>query len=196
MNIRLVASRLMVIAAVSVAIFTEHLWAENGVGERALASAGFLCLLAGCIGRIWCAVHIAGRKNNTLVTEGPFSIMRNPLYFFTSIAMVGAGLSFDSLTLAALFAVVFFMTHWRTILLEETNLRAIFGTAFDAYQAAVPRFFPNPRLYKPATTITISAPAFMRAMTEAALIPLAFLGGQGVVALHHAGVLPTLIKLY
>ena len=183
MNIRLVASRLMVIAAVSVAIFTEHLWAENGVGERALASAGFLCLLAGCIGRIWCAVHIAGRKNNTLVTEGPFSIMRNPLYFFTSIAMVGAGLSFDSLTLAALFAVVFFMTHWRTIL-------------FDAYQAAVPRFFPNPRLYQPATTITISAPAFMRAMTEAALIPLAFLGGQGVVALHQAGVLPTLIKLY
>ncbi len=196
MNIRLVASRLLVVAAVVVAVFTENRWPEHSIAQSALAAAGFVCLLTGCIGRIWCAAHIAGRKNSALVMEGPFSIMRNPLYFFTSIAMVGAGLSFDSLTLGALFALVFFLTHWRTILLEEIALRGFFGSAFDAYQAAVPRFFPNPRLYQPATTLTLNAPAFMRAMTEAALIPLAFLGGQLIVALHHAGVLPGLIKLY
>ncbi|MEY5031539.1 MAG: hypothetical protein RL354_570 [Planctomycetota bacterium] len=196
MNVRLVASRASVVVVVGLALFTKHKWSEPGIADGALAAVGYTLLIAGALGRIWCAVHIAGRKNRELVVEGPFSIMRNPLYFFSMLAFVGAGLSFESITLAIAFGVVFFLTHWRTILLEERNLRGIFGPAYDEYLARVPRFLPNPRLYVPAGVVTLSVPVFMRALLEAGLIPLAFLGAQAVEAGHESGVLPAVLSLY
>jgi protein-S-isoprenylcysteine O-methyltransferase Ste14 len=196
MNVRLVASRASVVVVVAVAVFSKHAWSEHGVTDAALAAVGYGLLIAGALGRIWCAVHIAGRKNRELVTEGPFSIMRNPLSFFSMLAFVGAGLSFESITLAIAFGAVFFVTHWRTILLEERNLRAIFGPAYDEYIARVPRFLPRPRLYVPATVVTLSVPVFLRSLFEAGLIPLAFLGAQAVEAGHQSGVLPVLLSLY
>jgi|LauGreDrversion4_2_1035121.scaffolds.fasta_scaffold28583_3 protein-S-isoprenylcysteine O-methyltransferase Ste14 len=196
MNVRLVASRASVVVVVGLALFTKHKWSEQGLADGALSAVGYTLLIAGALGRIWCAVHIAGRKNRELVVEGPFSIMRNPLYFFSMLAFVGAGLSFESITLAIAFGVVFFLTHWRTILLEERNLRGIFGPAYDEYLARVPRFLPNPRLYVPAGVVTLSVPVFMRALLEAGLIPLAFLGAQAVEAGHESGVLPAVLSLY
>jgi protein-S-isoprenylcysteine O-methyltransferase Ste14 len=196
MNVRLVASRASVVVVVGLALFTKHKWSEQGLADGALSAVGYTLLIAGALGRIWCAVHIAGRKNRELVVEGPFSIMRNPLYFFSMLAFVGAGLSFESITLAIAFGVVFFLTHWRTILLEERTLRGIFGPAYDEYLARVPRFLPNPRLYVPAGVVTLSVPVFMRALLEAGLIPLAFLGAQAVEAGHESGVLPAVLSLY
>lgn len=196
MNLRLSVSRVLVAGVVALAVFSTHAWAEQGAMDGALASIGDVLLIAGCIGRIWCALHIAGHKNKDLVTEGPFSVMRNPLYFFSLLAFLGAGLAFESITLALLFAGVFFFTHWPTILREETRLTEIFGEPYRAYLARVPRFLPNPRLYRPAETVTLSAPAFMRAMLEAALIPLAFLGAQAIEAGHEANLIPTLVSLY
>ena len=196
MNLRLVSSRVAVIAVIGLAVCSGHAWKEHGGVDALLALLGYAMLLVGAIGRIWCAVYIAGRKNKDLVTSGPFSITRNPLYFFSFIAFVGAGLSFESITLAAVFAGVFFATHWRTILREERTLADIFGAEYDAYTARVPRFLPRPRLYVPAAVVTLSIPVFMRTVLEAGLIPLAFLGAQAVEAGHESGVLPTLLWLY
>lgn len=196
MNIRLVSSRLAVGAVIALALFGRHAWSEKGGVDSLLAGVGYALLLVGAIGRIWCAVHIAGRKNKDLVVEGPFSITRNPLYLFSFVAFVGAGLSFESLTLAVLFGALFFATHWRTILREERQLSEIFGPEYDAYLARVPRFLPRPRLYAPAAVVTLSVPVFVRAMVEAGLIPLAFLGAQAIEAGHESGMLPVLFVLY
>lgn len=196
MNLRLVVSRVLVVGVVALAVFSRHAWAEHGAIDGALASAGDVLLITGCIGRIWCALHIAGHKNKDLVTEGPFSVMRNPLYFFSLLAFLGAGLAFESITLAMLFAGVFFFTHWPTILREEVRLAEIFGDPYRDYLARVPRFLPNPWLYRPADSVTLSAPAFMRAMLEAALIPLAYIGAQAIEAGHEANLIPTVISLY
>jgi hypothetical protein len=44
--------------------------------------------------------------------------------------------------------------------------------------------------------VTISAPVFTRAMMEAALIPLVYLGAQAIEAAHEAHLLPSLARLY
>lgn len=196
MNLRLVSSRVAVVAVIALAFVSTHAWNEHGVIDAVLSGIGYSMLLVGAIGRIWCALYIAGRKNKDLVVSGPFSMTRNPLYFFSFIAFVGAGLSFESITLAAVFGTVFFATHWRTILREERTLSEIFGPDYKAYMARVPRFLPQPRLYAPAAVVTLSVPVFVRAMVEAGLIPLAFLGAQAIEAGHEAGVLPTLLWLY
>ena len=51
-----------------------------------------------CIaGRMWSCLYIGSRKNRELVTTGPYSITRNPLYLFSTIGAAGIGLMFGSI---------------------------------------------------------------------------------------------------
>lgn len=195
MNIRLLTSRIAVLALTTPLLFITHAWPERSFVDLALPAVGFLLLLVGCTGRIWCAVHIAGRKNSELVVSGPYSICRNPLYLFTLCAFLGVGLSFESLTASAVLALVFFATHWPAIRSEERSLASAFGADFASYAARVPRFVPNLRLFVPAESALISVPAFTRALVEASLIPLSYLGAQGIHAAHEAGLLPSLVAV-
>ena len=43
---------------------------------------GFILLIFGCFGRIWASLYIEGNKTKNLITNGPFMMVRNPLYFF------------------------------------------------------------------------------------------------------------------
>src|SRR4051812_21738367 len=53
---------------------------------------GYILVVAGAMGRVYCSAFIGGRKNDVVVREGPFSVVRNPLYVFSFIALVGVGL--------------------------------------------------------------------------------------------------------
>jgi protein-S-isoprenylcysteine O-methyltransferase Ste14 len=35
--------------------------------------------------RLWCSLYISGYKNSQLITSGPYSLCRNPLYFFSFV---------------------------------------------------------------------------------------------------------------
>ena len=196
MHVRLVVSRIAAVALLAPLLVVAHAWPEQSGVDLALADAGLVLLLVGCVGRIWCAAHIAGRKDAELVTEGPFSICRNPLYLFSLCAFLGVGLSFESLVATAAFAALFCLTHLPAIRREERNLAARFGDAYGSYVNRVPRLMPNLGLYVPARALTISAPAFTRTLVEAALIPLAYLGAQGIEAAQQAGLLPVLAHVY
>lgn len=196
LNLRLVASRALVLGSVVFACLAGGRWPTHGAASLAMESASVACLLIGCIGRIWCSVHIAGRKNAEVVAHGPYSVCRNPLYFFSMFAFMGAGLAFESLTVFGIFTAVFFLTHWPTILSEERYLRGVFGAEFDAYMARVPRFLPKPSLYQSTPTLTVNTRVFTKSMREAGLIPLAFVGGQAVALLHESGLLKPLLSVW
>lgn len=104
---------------------------------------GFCLLIAAALGRIWAYAHIGGRKNRQLCTTGPYSLTRNPLYLFSFLGVLGAGLALQSLSLAAVSALLFLAYYALVIRAEETRLRALFGAAFAAYADAVPRFWPR-----------------------------------------------------
>ena len=46
---------------------------------------GFVLVVFGSFGRIWASLYIEGNKTKNLITAGPFSMVRNPLYFFSLI---------------------------------------------------------------------------------------------------------------
>ena len=51
--------------------------------------AGFAAVMTAVLGRVWCALYIAGRKNAELCQDGPYSFVRNPLYVFSFVGAVG-----------------------------------------------------------------------------------------------------------
>ena len=53
---------------------------------------GYALIGVGAVGRMWCGVYIAGRKNKELCQDGPYSLCRNPLYVFSFIGTVGVAL--------------------------------------------------------------------------------------------------------
>lgn len=195
MNLRLASSRVLLIGSVAFACVSKSAWEPHSVASDSIKAVGLAMILFGAFGRVWCAGHIAGRKNKDLVALGPYSMMRNPLYFFSMFAFTGSGLCFGSLTLGGLFFAVFMLTHWPTILAEEKFLRGAFGESYERYCARVPRFLPNPSLLERATEVTIGISAFNRALFEASLMPLAFLAAQGIERLHDMDLLPAIVTL-
>jgi protein-S-isoprenylcysteine O-methyltransferase Ste14 len=196
MNLRLASSRVLLIGSVAFACVSKSAWEPHSVASDSIKAVGLAMILFGAFGRVWCAGHIAGRKNKDLVALGPYSMMRNPLYFFSMFAFTGSGLCFGSLTLGGLFFAVFMLTHWPTILAEEKFLRGAFGESYERYCARVPRFLPNPSLLERATEVTIGISAFNRALFEASLMPLAFLAAQGIERLHDMDLLPAIVTLH
>ena len=60
---------------------------------------GFVLVVFGSFGRIWASLYIEGNKTKNLVTSGPFSIVRNPLYFFSLIMLLGFSLALKAIYL-------------------------------------------------------------------------------------------------
>jgi len=52
--------------------------------EISIDIIGFTLIVLSGVGRIWSSAYIAGLKSKRVISYGPYSIMRNPLYFFSS----------------------------------------------------------------------------------------------------------------
>jgi protein-S-isoprenylcysteine O-methyltransferase Ste14 len=181
---RIKLARFAAFPLIGVAMVTHHTFSETSFLDVFYEVTGYALLAAGAVGRLWCAAFISGRKNAELVTDGPYSVVRNPLYFFSFLGFIGAGLAFESITLALAFGLVFFATHWPTILREEKRLRQLFGEAFQRYSMTVPRFVPRPwKLHQPAS-VSISTSLFSRAVLESTLVLGVFLAAQLVERVH------------
>lgn len=131
-------------------------------------------MLAGCtlvgiatVGRLWCALYIAGYKTDKLITSGPYSMCRNPLYFFSLLGGIGVGLCTEYLTLAAVIIVAFIGIYPVTIKREEERLLSIYGDEYRAYMKKVPRFIPNPRLLREPGQYVVNAKIFRREVCDA-----------------------------
>jgi protein-S-isoprenylcysteine O-methyltransferase Ste14 len=120
----------------------------GSVHEGSLLSAilflvGLVLVGAATVGRLWCSLYISGYKDSGLITTGPYSITRNPIYFFSSLGFVGIGLATETVTLGLALALIFLLVYLPVIKCEEELLRSKFGATFDAYCACTPRFLPN-----------------------------------------------------
>jgi protein-S-isoprenylcysteine O-methyltransferase Ste14 len=79
----------------------------------------------------------------TLVTEGPYRIVRNPMYWSVLFVMMGEATIFHSLALAEIGCVFFAFTMLFVMVFEEPMLRAKFGGEYEAYCRRVPRWIPR-----------------------------------------------------
>lgn len=141
--------------------------------ELALA-AGLVAVVAAMLGRLWCALYIAGRKNAELCQDGPYSLVRNPLYVFSFIGATGVALASARLGLVPAIATVFVLYYHFVVKSEERRLSELFPQSYPAYRAEVPRSLPRLHGYRTRETITLDPRSVTRAMREVVWFPVAF----------------------
>jgi protein-S-isoprenylcysteine O-methyltransferase Ste14 len=119
------------------------------------------CVLAvlGILIRVWGCGHL--RKNQDVVTSGPYAHVKNPLYVGTFLLAVGGVLAVGSPQMPSLLAWVLigplFLLSWFGYYLpkkqrvEGERLRKHFGEAYEEYDRAVPAFVPSLRRYAKAS---------------------------------------------
>jgi protein-S-isoprenylcysteine O-methyltransferase Ste14 len=122
----------------------------NLVARLLFAFPAFLLIVAALI-RTWASsylragvVYAAEVKTESLVADGPYRQVRNPLYFanvLMAIAM-GAMMSPTGFFLALVAMLVF---CYRLTLREEVELQASQGKQYEVYSKAVPRLWPSLR---------------------------------------------------
>jgi protein-S-isoprenylcysteine O-methyltransferase Ste14 len=96
---------------------------------------------AGLALRTWAAGHL--RKDESLVSSGPYAWTRNPLYLGTFLIALGCAVSAaEPLIVAAVFA-LFFLIYVPVMEQEQEHLGNLFP-AYAAYAAHVPLLFPRP----------------------------------------------------
>lgn len=194
---RTVVSRLIGLVLLVLLMVSTGRWHEvSPLIEHVLWFVGWIAVGVGALGRIWCSTYISGFKNRLLVTEGPYSITRNPLYLFSFIAGLGVMLLTETLIFPAVFMVVFLAYYRGVINQEEIYLASIHGDDFQQYLREVPRFLPDISLYKEPLTYVVSPPHIRQFLGQviwffwiAAII-------QSLEELHLLNVLPSYFSFY
>ena len=157
---------------------------------------GFIFIVLAGVGRIWAAAYISGFKSGKVIKDGPYSMMRNPLYFFSFLGFAGIGLVFGSFIISILLIAIFLITHWRTILSEEQKLRGIFGKEYDEYFNSTPRFFPKFSLFQNPEVIEFYPIKFTKTLIEATYLIFSYGFIKLIIWLHEVNILPNLLNLY
>jgi len=167
--------RWLVLALLPIAALTSPTLGRPEWMHEIFETLGVTCLVACLVGRGWASVYVAGRKNQELVTAGPYSVVRNPLYVFSFIGVVGIGLLSEMMTLLALAVIVFVLYHRTVVGREEKYLAGIYGDVYARYVAAVPRWFPAIRRWCDIDTLEVRPRLIARHLRDSGLFFLAFL---------------------
>lgn len=159
-------------AAVAV-IASSPLVVPSPAVRALLTAAGWCSLAVGISWRIWATLYVGGRKPTgrheaKITVDGPYSVVRNPLYVGSLFIGVSTALLLHSVVLFG--AVIIAAVHycWSVVPAEEDYLRRVVGAAtFDAYAACTPRWIPNFRLFHTATTESFETRALRKEAVRA-----------------------------
>ena len=120
------------------------LWPQ---ADPLLRVAGFMLgtafLFTGLGLRLWAGLYLGGHKERTLVSEGPYGCVRNPLYLGNLLLAIGLSLFSGSLIVGTVTMISIIALYLVTIRQEERKLAPIFGEDYQAYLRDVPALVPR-----------------------------------------------------
>ncbi len=114
----------------------------------AVQISGWIVLMAGAGIAVWAALAFRDHKTTirpdrpaaALIERGPYAWSRNPIYLGEAVALVGASLAFNRMSLI-LVAPLFLGLVWRlAVRPEEAYLERAFGDRYRSYRDRVGRW--------------------------------------------------------
>src|SRR5262245_22800084 len=156
---------------------------------------GMVAIVVCIFGRSWCTMYIGGRKVEQFVTEGPYSVTRNPLYLFSILGAAGIGAQTGSVVIAVICAVLAWVVFYLVTLQEEQLLTSRYPGEYPAYMAKVPRFVPNMQVWRDVPTLTVAPGNVFRTFWDAIIMLLAVPLAETIDILQDFGWRPVLFHL-
>jgi len=196
-KLRIPISRIFVYLLIVLICVSGNLWQDKSqIVNSIMFLLGVVLVGIATLGRLWCSVYIAGYKTDHLVTQGPYSMCRNPLYFFSLLGALGVGLCSGTF-LIPLFIIIAFSGYYLFVInSEEAELRRLHKSEFEIYLTKVPRFFPKKSLLNEPEKYLVKPIVIKRHMFDA----LWFIWLLGVFelikTLRELKILPTIFKIY
>lgn len=165
---RLLLSRVLMVALIVSALFVQPLLPMQGlIVDIVFKLTGFLLVIGAALGRIWCTLYLGGSKNRTVVRDGPYNVVRNPLYVLSFVGLMGVLLMVGSLTLMCIGAAIFILYYQSVVQGEEEQLTQIFGKPYRDYLKQVPRWVPDFSRYKPIDAREVHMAAVISGLRDA-----------------------------
>jgi protein-S-isoprenylcysteine O-methyltransferase Ste14 len=193
---RIRLGQLFILGFAAVILFTGSYWEENNIVGGILFLIGTILASIAAVGRMWCSVYISGYKKDLLVTTGPYSMCRNPLYFFSLTGAVGVGLATKTFLIPFIIFILFAVYYPLVIRREEARLTRIHKNDFEDYREKTPRFIPSFSNFEEPEEYTIK-PGFLRGRFTDSLWFVWLIGILALVeSLHRHGVVPVYYRLY
>jgi protein-S-isoprenylcysteine O-methyltransferase Ste14 len=110
-----------------------------------------LVLAALSLGLMWRAIIVLGKQwgyvariieGHKLITEGPYSLVRNPIYTGMFGVLIATGFAASRWPMFVAAIAFFLCGTWVRIHREENLLRQSFGLEFEVYRSRVPALIP------------------------------------------------------
>jgi len=192
---RRVVLAVLVIVLLTVFLFGQSLFPPETTVHETIEMVGVLMIFLGIVGRLWSTLYIGGRKSAEVVSGGPYSMTRNPLYVFSTLAAAGVGAQMGSVLAMLGFGLLCAGAFHIVILREEKYLADMFGAPYAAYMARVPRFVPNLELYDEGDTGSFRPKLLLNTLLDGLVFLAALPFFESVDAMQQSGVLPVLFRL-
>jgi len=191
--------KLVILAGIAAALLvlavSHSTYPSESAFHEYLEDLGAALIVFCILGRTWASLYIGGNKRERLIGEGPYSVVRNPLYVFTVIGAAGIGFSTGSLAVGHVFAAIAFAVFHATVLSEERYLRAKFGPAFDDYAHSAPRWVPRLAAWHDADWVRARPAVIRRTFVDASLFLTALPLCETIEYLQDTGLLPVLFHV-
>ena len=113
---------------------------------------GLIPILIGVVIYVWCAGEFTFVGKGTpapfdppkeLVIKGPYRCVRNPMYVFVALALIGEAIFFGAPILVLYAAIAIGFLHLWLLLYEERSLMRRFGEPYERYCDRVSRWIPG-----------------------------------------------------
>ena len=192
---RVAVSRVVAVCLLLIILCSTHSWPVNSLTDLVLDTAGFVLIVICALGRLWSSMYISGYKTDTLIKEGPYSVVRNPLYLFSFAGALGIGFASGNVLVLGLLIIGFLLYYPFVVLGEEKELMDAHGDRFQDYMAVTPRIIPRFSLFKEPHTYAINAKIFRKSFFDVMWFFWFFIILQIIEWLHDKGILPVLFKV-
>jgi protein-S-isoprenylcysteine O-methyltransferase Ste14 len=103
---------------------------------------GFLISMFGEAIQLWCFASLD--KGRTLAFNGPYALVRNPMYLGRYFILLGGLMVLGSGWVLIAFTVVYYFYMVNRVKREEEYLRGPLGAPYEDYLRTVNRFLPGP----------------------------------------------------
>jgi protein-S-isoprenylcysteine O-methyltransferase Ste14 len=186
---------MLVLAGTVALVAVSERPAAVGLAGQWLQLAGLALVTAAALGRVWTSVFIAGSKDVRLVRQGPYAVVRHPLYALSLVAVLGIGLTTRSLALTGALFAAFTAIYVMAARAEDRFLANAHAADFVRYSREVRGFLPG----RPASAVPDAIEVRPRILWKAFLDAASLIGLWLLLVLadglQRAAITPTWLSL-